>query len=169
MQKPAARRRLSAISHDVKRIARAIPGIWDYVRKPDHVDCSISLFSAASFDALRSVPAEYSLAVANNTSRPLFRKILIDIYGHDHPVHPEGHYAWFEKTFFLLPGRSCEITLMYDWLELVSFTVDGAEFPPDDRWRGNNNALGRYAVHAVLFDGSGHHFEDLFILQDLRP
>jgi hypothetical protein len=169
MQKPSAYRRLSIISHDLKRIVRAVPGICDYIRKPDRVDCSLSLFAAASFDVTRSLLAEYSLDLANGTSQPLSCKILIEIYKCDRPVHPEGHYARFEKSLHLLPGKSCKIRLTYDWLKLAWFILDGVALPPDDLWRGYCNAPGRYAVQAVLFDGSGNQFENLCVIQELKP
>jgi hypothetical protein len=159
---------LSIIAHDVRRIVHAIPIMCNDVCKQERIDCSISLFSAASFDALRSLPTEYSLVLANSTSQPLLRKILIDIYKRDRPVHPEGHYAWFARSFRLPPGKSCEIKLTYDWLGHARFILDGLALSPDGFWRGECNALGRYEVHAVLFDGGGNRSEDLFIVQDLK-
>jgi hypothetical protein len=160
---------ISIIAHDAKRIIRAFPVRWNDVRERECIDCSISLFCAASFDVLRSLPAEYSLVIANSTSRPLLRKIVIDIYKRDHPVHPEGHYAWFDRSFRLPAGKSCEIKFTYDWLEHAGFILDGVALPPDGFWRGDCNAPGRYAVHAVLVDGGGNRSEDLFVVQDLKP
>jgi hypothetical protein len=160
---------LSIIAHDARRIVRAIPVTWNDVREQERIDCSISLFSAASFDALRSLPAEYSLVLANSASQPLLRKILIDIYKRNCPIHPEGHFAWFDRSFLLPPGKSCEIKLTYDWLEHARFVLDGVALPPDSFWRGDCNAPGRYVVHAVLFDGGGNRSEDLFIVQGLKP
>jgi hypothetical protein len=162
-------RLLSIIANDARRIVRAIPIMWNNVRNRECIDCSISLFSAASFDVLRSVPAEYSLVLANSTSQPLLRRILIEIYKRNRPVHPEGYYAWFDKSFRLPPGESSEIRLTYDWLEHARFILKDIALPPDGFWRGDCNTPGRYAVHAVLFDGGGNRSEDLFIVQDLKP
>jgi hypothetical protein len=160
---------LSIFANDARRIARAFPAMWNDAREQECLDCSISLFSAASFDVRRSVPAEYLLVLANGTSQPRLCKILIDIYKRDRPVHPEGHYAWFERSFRLAPGRSCEIKLTYDWLEHAEFILDGAALPPDGFWRSDCSALGRYAVHAVALGGGGNRSEDVFIIQDLKP
>jgi hypothetical protein len=153
---------------DGMRVAHAIPGIWDYIRKDERIDASLSLFSATSFDVVRSLPAQYSVVLANGTSQLLSRKILIDIYKRDLPVHPEGHHAWFVKSFHLLPGRSYDITITYDWVKHACFALDGVALPPDDHWLGDCHGLGRYAIHAVLSDGSGNQLEHLFIVQDLK-
>jgi hypothetical protein len=160
---------LSILAHDVKRVVRALPVMWNHVREPERLDCSISLFSAASIDARQSLQAEYFLVLANSMSQPLLCKLLLEIYKRDRPIHPEGHYAWFERSFRLAPGRSCEIKLTYDWLEHAEFIVDGAALPPDGFWRGDCNAVGRYAVHAVVFGGGSNRSEALFIVQDLKP
>jgi hypothetical protein len=160
---------LSVVAHDARRIVRAIPVMWNDVREQERIDCSISLFSAASFVAVPSLTTEYFLVLANDTSQPLLRKILIDIYKCNRPVHPEGHYAWFDRSFRLPPGKSCEIKLTYDWLGHARFILDGVALSPDGFWRGDCNAVGRYAVHAVLFDAGGNRSEELFIVQDLKP
>jgi hypothetical protein len=159
---------LFSVFHDVKQIVRAIPTMWKYLRQQERIDCSISLFSAASSDAFLSLPTEYSLVLANDTSRPLVRKILIDIYRRHRPVHPDGHYAWFHKTFRLLPRTSCVITVTYDWIDAVRFVLNGVALSPDGFWRGDCSAPGPYAVQAVLFDAADNHAELVFIIQDLK-
>jgi hypothetical protein len=163
------RRLLSIIANDAWRIVRAIPVMCHDVCKQERIDCSISLFSAASFDAVRSLPSKYSLVVTNNTSQPLLRKILIYIYKRNSPVHPEGHYASFDRSFRLAPGKSCEIKLTYDWVKHARFIFEGVALLPDNFWRGECNTPGRYAVHAALFEADGKRCENLFIVQDLVP
>ncbi len=158
---------VSTVFRDSKLVLQGIRSFLRERRTEEHIECSISLLTAPSYDVHRSQPVLCSVSLANNTDRPLGRKLRIDIRLRASGSHPDGRYASFSKVFQLLPGVSTDLKIKYDWADHAFFVTDAAELPPDEFRRGPAAASGRYEVHAILLDSAGNPEEDLFIVQNL--
>ncbi len=154
--------------HDARMMLSGVRKLARYYREPDPPPESISMFLASTSIVKKGVPARYQLTLANVSTHHAFCRFVVDIYYKDNPVHPEGHYGYFEKSLILEKETSTVVDIEYDWNDSVSTAVNGTPSGPGSAWRGLCSLPGFYYVRAFLFDHSGSNLEEVFVIQELR-
>jgi len=153
---------------DIKRAISESILLMRHLISRDDIPLSLSLFSAGSKSVRWGQDADYMVALINNTDKPIWVRLLIDIYFKNKPVHPEGHHAYFEKMVFIPPSVSQEIRFAYNWKDKGWFEIKGVTLDPDHIWKGDCKINGRYFVYAILQDNGGRIIDQLTIVQEVN-
>jgi hypothetical protein len=159
--------KLRIVIHDTKLIFSKLPNLVRYARDIDSISSSISIFSAETNKVKFGEIQKYHLIILNNTNTNEFYKLVIDIYFKDNPVHPQGHYTFFEKNILLPPKSNEAIKLYFNWNQTAVFIVQDVPLVPDSFWRGDCKLPGRYYVRALLYNTKHDLVEELFLVQEL--
>ena len=152
---------------DFKRIIYGIINLARYSLSDEKVPVSLSLFSSASFKTETGRECHYDISIANSAPQGLWINLLLDIYQKDNPIHPEGHYAYYEKSVYLQAQASQKIKIMYDWKKPPLFDIDGTVFSPDNSWRGSLNVEGKYIINAILKGEENIFIEQLTLIHEV--
>jgi hypothetical protein len=105
---------------------------------------SLSQFNTSSPETRPGKECLYEATIANNTASSLWIRLLFNIYLSSNPVHPEGHYAYYEKRIFVQAHEDQRVKITYDWNDHAIFEIDGIQFNPDNAWSGSCNNKGKY-------------------------
>jgi len=158
---------IRTLLHDTKLMFSGMADIVRYARDVDNIETSISLFSTPSHIVGSERGCDYEVVIANATPSDCFQTLLIDIYLRDKPIHPDGHYAFFDKTILLRKRGNTTVRISYDWKDRATLLLEKAVVPPDHFWRGECNALEKYVIRATLFGTGGEPCEELTLVQKL--
>jgi hypothetical protein len=158
----------SRMYQDAKRTRNGLRAMREYGRTADDFNFGISLFAAGSLHARVGQPSHWRIELANAARQHRWVRLLLDIYLKDHPVHPDGHYAYFEKKVFVPARAQQPVVVRYDWQQAPELVIDGVALGPDDYWRGDCAAAGAYLVKAVLLSDAGKAFDEYALVQRLQ-
>lgn len=152
---------------DFRRIVSGIINLARYYFSNESVRFSLSLFTSSSFKAETGRACRYDVSIANNTPQGLWTNLLMDIYQKDNQVHPEGHYAYYEKRIYLQAQASQKVKITYDWEKPPLFDIDGTVFSPDNSWQGRLKTGGKYTISAILKGEDNMFIEQLTLMQEV--
>jgi hypothetical protein len=152
---------------DIKRLLSGAFNLTWYLLSKDKVTVSLSQFNTASPETRPGKECLYEATIANNTASSLWVRLLFDIYLSSNPVHPEGHYAYYEKRIFVQAHEDQRVKITYDWNDQAIFEIDGIQFHPGNAWRGSCSSKDKYLINAVLLDEDGNTYEKLTLVQGL--
>ncbi|MFI5251115.1 MAG: hypothetical protein ACHQQQ_01675 [Bacteroidota bacterium] len=159
--------KVKAVASDFIKVISRTRDLIRYAREVDSVPASISIFSCDKPTVRLNQISEYRLILANNSPQDFYVKILIDIYRKEHPVHPEGHFAYFSKSLYLPKMQPLTITVAYDWNREACIVIDDAQCSPEEFWRGTVSEKGVYYINASLYHGGDKSLERLMLAQEL--
>jgi hypothetical protein len=158
----------SAERLDIGAIATGLRALIRHARTPDAVPpVAVSVLSAAQGTARPGDVSLYNLVLTNNTEGPRWLHVLIDIYKRDNAVHPEGHYAYFDKWVHVGEHASLPVSFSYDWANDATFEIEGVDLPADGVWRGDCRTSGLYEIKAILLSEDGSPRNALGVVQNL--
>ena len=158
---------LKIIVNDIRKTFSGLCTLLRHVISPDEISIALSLFSADSAIVRPGNKHTYKIIMLNDTNNDTPLRVLFDIYRLKNPVHPEGHYAYYAKNYFLKAHENKELEIDYNWEDCCNFIADEAAAAPEDSWRGTCSSKEKYAVMAVLLNEHGQRLDKLTITQQL--
>ena len=155
------------ILRDAGDVIRGLFAVLWYAISKDKIKLSLSLFITTSPVVRCGHRYPYNISICNASDQEAWVRLIIDIYSKEKPVHPDGHYSYFEKTVFVRAQQSQTIKIIYDWKDYVRIDIEDISFDADVFWSGDCQFKGKYLVKALLLNKSGEAFSELSLVQNL--
>lgn len=152
---------------DTFNVVKGFFAVLSYAITKDQISLGLSHFSTTFRVVKLGYHCTYQVGICNITEKNEWVRMLFDIYLKKNPVHPEGHYAYFEKTIYVKAQESQQVNINYDWKDNVVIDIDDVSFDPDIFWSGECVSMGKYVVKALLYDEKGEVFDELKLIQKL--
>jgi hypothetical protein len=146
---------------------RGVAAMLRWSAQREDVAVALASFRTHAMRAHAEDTSAYELTLANASSADVAAHVLIDLYRRDDASHPQGHYAFFEKTLLVRRQRALAVLITYDWQRRARFVVDGVGLAADVFWRGPCDDRGTYHVHAVLLGPGDVAAQRLSLVQEL--
>lgn len=156
-----------SVIRELKKLVYGTFRFAAYLLSKDKITVSLSQFSTVYSEAEIGKESIYEAIISNNTNKNLWLKLLVDIYVLNNQVHPEGHYAYFEKSIFIQAHECIKNKIIYNWLDNAIFEIDGVQFYPNNEWNGCCDLKGKYIIIALLRDENGNTYEKLTLVQEV--
>jgi hypothetical protein len=155
------------IFRDAGKVVKGLFSIFWYGISKDKISVSLSVFRTNSQVVKQGDNCTYEIGICNISKHSITVKFLFDIYLKENPVHPNGHYGYFEKSIFVQAHKSQDFRIIYDWKDYAVIDIDDITLEPDVFWCGECESKGKFIVRALLLDEKGETFDELTLVQNL--